>query len=60
MDTYESFQHAVIDLLSMPMNFFSGMKSKEELGILLNLLIMHQHTNRRAKFLKLLQDGKYE
>ncbi len=60
-DTYELFQHAVIDLLSMPMNFFSGMKSKEELGRLIesaNSALTYQQ--KGEKFLKLLQDGEYE
>jgi hypothetical protein len=60
-DTYESFQRSVVELLSMPMNFFSGMKSKEELGKLIesaNSASTYQHKGER--FLKLLQDGKYE
>ena len=60
-DTYELFQHAIIDLLSMPMNFFSGMKSEEELGRLIesaNSALTYQQ--KGEKFLKLLQDGKYE
>ena len=60
-DTYESFQSSVIELLSMPMDFFSSMKSKEELGRLIesaNNASMHQQ--KAERFLKLLQDGKYE
>ena len=60
-DTYESLQDAVIELLSTPMNFFSSMKSKEELGKLIesanNALTYEQ---KGEKFLKLLQDGKNE
>ena len=59
-DTYESFQHAVIDLLSMSMNFFSGMKSKEELGRLIEFANnASTYQQKGEKFLKLLQDGKY-
>lgn len=60
-DTYESFQNSVVELLSMPMNFFSGMKSTEELGELIesaNNASTYQQKGER--FLKLLQDGKYE
>lgn len=60
-DTYESFQRSVVELLSMPMNFFSGMKSKEELGKLIesaNNAPTYQQKGER--FLELLQDGKYE
>ena len=60
-DTYESFQRSVVELLSMPMNFFSGMKSKEELGKLIesaNNASTYQQKGER--FLKLLQDGEYE
>lgn len=60
-NTYESFQSSVVELLSMPMNFFSGMKSKEELGRLIesaNRASTYQQ--KGEKFLKLLQDGKYE
>lgn len=60
-DTYESLQHAVIDLLSMPMNFFSGMKSKEELGRFIESANNEStYQQKGEKFLKLLQDGKYE
>ena len=60
-DTYESFQRSVVELLSMPMNFFSGMRSREELGRLIesaNNALTYQQKGER--FLKLLQDGKYE
>ncbi len=59
--TYESFQRSVVELLSMPMNFFSGMKSEEELGKLIesaNTASTYQQKGER--FLKLLQGGKYE
>ena len=60
-DTYASFQRAVIELLSMPMNFFSGMKSKEELGKLIESANnASTYQGKGERFLKLLQDGKYE
>ena len=60
-DTYESLQHAVIELLSMPMNFFSSMKSKEELGRLIESAnSASTYQQKGEKFLRLLQDGKYE
>lgn len=60
-DTYESFQHSVIELLSMPMNFFSSMKSKEELGRLIESANNASTYQQKAeRFLKLLQDGTYE
>lgn len=60
-DTYESLQHAVIELLSMPMNFFSSMKSREELGKLIESAnSASTYQQKGEKFLKLLQDGKYE
>ena len=60
-DTYESLQRSVIELLSVPINFFSGMKSTEELGKLIesaNNASTYQQKGER--FLKLLQDEKYE
>ncbi len=60
-DTYESFQHSVIELLSMSTHFFSGMKSKEELGRLIESANDASTYQQKAeRFLKLLQDGKYE
>ena len=60
-DTYESFQRSVVELLSMPMNFFSGMKSKEELGKLIESANnVSTYQQKAERFLKLLQDGKYE
>ena len=60
-DTYESFQRSVVELLSMPMNFFSGMKSKEELGRLIESANDASTYQQKAeRFLKLLQDGNYE
>ena len=59
-NTYESFQRSVIELLSMPMNFFIGRKNKEELGRLIesaNKASTHQQ--RSDTFLKLLEDEKY-
>ena len=60
-DTYESLQRSVVEMLSMPMNFFSGMKNTEELGKLIesaNNASTYQQKGER--FLNLLQDGKYE
>ncbi len=60
-DTYESLQHAIIELLSMPMNFFSSMKSKEELGRLIEFANNAPTYQQKAeRFLKLLRDGRYE
>ena len=60
-DTYESFQHSIIELLSMPMNFFSGMKSKEGLGRFIEFANDASTYQQKAeRFLKLLQDGEYE
>lgn len=60
-NTYGSFQSSVVELLSMPMNFFSGMKSKEELGKLIEFANRAStYQQKGEKFLKLLQDGKYE
>lgn len=60
-DTYAAFQNSVIELLSMPMNFFSSMRSKEELGRLIESANnAPTHQQKAEKFLKLLQDGKYE
>ncbi len=60
-DTYESFQLSVVDLLSIPMNFFSSMKSKEELGKLIESANNASTYQQKAeRFLKLLQDGEYE
>ncbi len=60
-DTYDSFQHSVVELLSMPMNFFSGMKSKEELGKLIESANNASTYQRKGeRFLKLLQDGENE
>ena len=60
-DTYESLQRSVVELLSMPMNFFSSMKSKEELGKLIESANNASTYQQKAeRFLKSLQDGKYE
>ena len=60
-NTYESFQSSVVELLSMPMNFFSGMKSKEELGRLIESANNASTYQQKAeRFLKLLQDENYE
>ena len=54
-NTYESFQSSVVELLSMPMNFFSGMKSKEELGRLIESAnSASTYQQKGEKFLKLL------
>ena len=55
-DNYESFQHAVIELLSMPMNFFSGRKSKKELGQLIEAANKTStHIEKAQTFLRLLR-----
>ena len=60
-DTYESFQLSVTGLLSIPMNFFSSMKSKEELGKFIESANKASTYQQKAeRFLKLLQDEKYE
>ena len=60
-DTYESLQRSVVELLAMPMNFFSSMKSKEELGKLIESANNASTYQQKAeRFLKSLQDGKYE
>ncbi len=60
-DTYESLQDSVVELLSMPMNFFSGMKSKEELGRLIETANQAStHKEKAEIFLGLLKGGEYE
>ena len=60
-DTYESLQRSVIELLSMPMNFFSGMKSKEELGRLIESASKASTYEQKAeRFLELLKEENYE
>lgn len=60
-DTYESFQNSVVELLSMQMNFFSGMKSKEELGRLIQSADKASTYIEKAEtFLRLLKGEKYE
>ena len=60
-DTYESLKRSIVELLSMPMNFFSGRKSKEELGRLIEFAnSTSTHQQKADTFLKLLQDEKYE
>ena len=58
-DTYESLQRSVVELLSMPMNFFSGMKSKEELGRLIESANKASTYEQKAeKLLESLKEGK--
>ena len=60
-DTYESFQASVVELLSMQMNFFSGMKSKEELGRLIKTANQASTFEQKAEtFLRLLKGEKYD
>lgn len=56
-DTYESFQSSIQDLLSTPMHFFSGMKSKDELGKLIETANKATTYKEKAEtFLRLLED----
>ncbi len=60
-DTYESFHNSIVELLSLSMNFFSGMKSKEELGILIETANQASTYIEKAEtFLRLLRSEKYE
>lgn len=60
-DTYESFQHALVELISMQLNFFAGMKSKEELGRFIETAnIESTYIQKAETFLKLLKDGNHE
>ncbi len=60
-DTYASFQDSVIELLSMQMNFFSSMKSKEELGRLIEAANKASTYKEKADtFLRSLRGEKYE
>ncbi len=60
-DTYDSLRCSIIKLLSMPMNFFSGMKSKEALGRFIESANEASTYQQKAeRFLKLLQEEKYE
>ena len=44
----------------MPMNFFSGMKSKEELGRLIETAnVASTYKEKAETFLRLLRGGKY-
>lgn len=56
-DTYSSLQESIDELLSMSMNFFSGMKSKEELGRLIQIADKARTYEEKANiFLNLLKD----
>ena len=60
-DTYESFQHALVKLLATEMNFFAGMKSKEELGKFIEIANTESTNTQKAEtFLRLLKDGSHE
>ena len=60
-DTYESFQHALVKLLATEMNFFAGMKSKQELGRFIERAnIESTYVQKAETFLTLLKDGSYE
>ncbi len=60
-NTYESFQRSIVELLSMPMNFFSGRRSKEELGKLIESANnASTHQQKANTFLKLLEHETYE
>ena len=60
-DTYESFQDALVKLLATEMNFFAGMKSKEELGRFIEIANTEStYTQKAETFLRLLKDGSHE
>lgn len=60
-DTYESFQHALVELISAELNFFAGMKSKEELGRFIESANTESiYTQKAETFLRLLKDGSHE
>lgn len=60
-DTYESFQHALVELISAELNFFAGMKSKEELGRFIESANTESTYPQKAEtFLRLLKDGSHE
>ena len=55
-DSYESLKRSLVELLSMKLNFFSSMKSKEELGRLIEIADKEPTYELKAeKFLKLLE-----
>ena len=55
-DSYESLRQALVELLSMKLNFFSSMKSKEELGRLIEIADKEPTYELKAEtFLKLLE-----
>ena len=58
-DSYEPLQRSIVELLSMPMNFFSSMKSKEDLGRLIESANNASTYEQKAEtFLELLKEGK--
>lgn len=60
-DTYESFQHALVELISAELNFFAGMKSKEELGRFIEIANTEStYPQKSETFLRLLKDGSHE
>ena len=55
-DSYESLKHSIVELLSMKLNFFSSMKSKEELGRCIEIANKEPTYEQKAEtFLKLLE-----
>ena len=60
-DSYESFRCSLTGLLSTKLNFFSSMKSKEELGRFIEIADKESTYQQKAeKFLKLLESEENE
>ena len=60
-DSYESLRHSLVELLSMKLNFFSSMKSKEELGRFIEIADKEPTYEGKAEtFLKLLESEENE
>ena len=55
-DSYESLKHSLVELLSMKLNFFSSMRSKEELGQFIGIANKEPTYEQKAEtLLKLLE-----
>ncbi len=60
-DSYESLKHSLVELLSTKLNFFSSMKSKEELGRFIEIADQESTYEQKAeRFLELLEPKKNE
>ena len=58
-DSYESLRNSLVELLSMELNFFSSMKSKKELGRLIEIADKEPTYERKGEtLLKLLETGE--